>query len=189
MTSTSSGHRTDVAVVSSGGAGARSRLASAVVRVSRALNRSAEAFIIVDLAAMTAIVIADVIARSTVSSIVSSEELGVRFLGTWFVFIGASVAFKRGQLVSITFFMEMLPRAVQVWIQRIAGVLIASFIGMVLYFGIDLVLFNFSQPSPIMGIPMGLAYLGVPVGAALMLVHAFALVLEGKAASVVRTIA
>jgi len=166
-----------------------SRLAAAIVRISNSLNRAAEAFIIVDLAAMTVIVIADVVARSTVASLVWSEELGVRFLGTWFVFIGASVAFKRGQLVSIKFLVTKLSRRVEFWIQRIAGVLIASFIAMVLYFGIDLALFNFIQPSPIMGVPMGYAYLGVPVGSALMLVHALALVLEGKAASVVTTIA
>jgi TRAP-type C4-dicarboxylate transport system permease small subunit len=165
------------------------RLAAGLVSWSDRLNRVAEAFIIVDLAAMTLLVIADVIARSTVASIVWSEELGVRFLGTWFVFIGASVAFKRGQLVAITFFVTLLRPRLLGAVYGVSGLLIAGFIMLVLYFGMDLVLFTFAQPSPIMGIPMGYAYLGVPIGSGVMLVHALALALEGRAMSGATTVA
>jgi C4-dicarboxylate transporter DctQ subunit len=165
-----------------------SRLSAGLVALSNLLNRLAEAFIIVVLAAMTALVVADVIARSTVASIIWSEELGVRFLGTWFVFIGASVAFKRGQLVAITFFVAKLGPRVQAVVYGVSGLLIAAFISLVLYFGVDLVLFTFDQPSPIMGVPMGYAYLGVPVGSAVMLVHALAFALERRGVSGITTV-
>lgn len=175
---------------SRGHAGARwRRLAARLVAVSDLLNRAAEAFIVVDLAVMTLLVIADVIARNSVASIVWSEELGVRFLGTWFVFIGASVAFKHGQLVAITFFVTRLRPRLQTAVYGVSGLLITAFIALVLYFGVDLVVFTFDQPSPIMGVPMGYAYLGVPVGSAIMLVHALALALQGRAASNVAIVA
>jgi C4-dicarboxylate transporter DctQ subunit len=164
-------------------------VAAGVVRLSDRLNRAAEAFIVADLAAMTALVIADVIARNMVASIVWSEELGVRFLGTWFVFVGASVGFKRGQLVNIGFFLDRLPPAVQTAVHRVGAILIAGFIVMVLYYGMDLVLFTFDQPSPVMNVRMGYAYLGVPVGAAIMLVHAIAAVAERRALSTVTMVA
>jgi TRAP-type C4-dicarboxylate transport system permease small subunit len=163
-------------------------LVAGVIRASDLLNRSAETFIAADLGVMTLLVLIDVVGRNTVGSLVLSEELGVRFLGTWFVFVGASVALKRGQLVALQFVVDRLPQAAQRSLVMVSDLLIIVFVLVVLVNGIDLVTFTFYQPSPIMQIPMGFAYLSVPVGAALMLLHCLAAMAQGKRVDGVRSV-
>jgi TRAP-type transport system small permease protein len=151
-------------------------LAAAVAALlSDVLNRIAEYFVTWAFAAMTILVIADVLARNIGAPISWSEELGVRFLGTWFVFMGASVAFKRGQLVSITFAVAKLNPYWQRSVRAGASLLIAAFLGVMIYYGLDLVAFTFTQRSPMLNIPMGYAYLSIPVSSAVMLIHSLAL--------------
>jgi TRAP-type C4-dicarboxylate transport system permease small subunit len=156
--------------------------AAAARFTSDVLNRIAEGVTTVTFAAMTFLVIVDVLLRNLGTPIAWSEEVGVRFLGSWFVFLGASVAFKRGQHISIMFVVAWLNPRWQRVVGGGGGLLIAGFLCLMVYYGLDLVQFTFSQPSPILGIPMGYAYLSIPVSSAIMLVHSLAAAVEARPA-------
>jgi TRAP-type C4-dicarboxylate transport system permease small subunit len=144
------------------------------------LNRIAEWVVTFAFAAMTFLVIVDVLLRNVGAPIAWSEELGVRFLGSWFVFLGASVAFKRGAQISIMFVVALLTPRWQRFVAGTASLLVAGFLCILVYYGLDLVNFTFSQPSPILNIPMGYAYLSIPVSSAVMLIHSLATAVEPK---------
>ena len=156
----------------------------AAASLSGGLNRIAEWVTTFTFAAMTFLVMADVLARNMGAPIIWSEELGVRFLGTWFVFMGASVAFKRGQHIGIMFVVAQLNPGWQRLVRGGVNLLIAGFLCILVYYGFDLVHFTSSQPSPIMHIPMGYAYLSIPVSSAVMLVHCLAAAVEPPPAPV-----
>jgi TRAP-type transport system small permease protein len=90
-----------------------------------------------------------------------------RFGIIWVVMLGAAVAFDEGAHVAIDFTDKMpapLCRAV-----RIAGYLCGvCFVAILAWQGFRLSFATMRQLSPALGIPVGYAYLAIPVGAAIM---------------------
>jgi TRAP-type C4-dicarboxylate transport system permease small subunit len=158
-------------------------------KISDFLDLFAKGVSLVFLSLMTTIMVAEVIWRNLFMSITWSEEVTTTFLGTWFVFIGASVPLRRGQLVSIQFIRSKLPEKVS----RIAVVsgelMILAFLAVGVKYGFDLVNLAMTQPSPSLMFPMGYAYLGIPVGCSIMFYQTVMLMLHRRAASEISTVA
>lgn len=130
-----------------------------------------EAYICVVLFSLIIIVLTmEVVARYVFSSSFRwSEELS-RFLFIWLIFISASYAvIKKSHIYIETFFM-ILPKKVKPYAQLIGNVVWLLFSLFACYLGVDqtLAIFNTSQLSPGMQIPMYFVYVAIPIGYLLM---------------------
>jgi C4-dicarboxylate transporter DctQ subunit len=93
-----------------------------------------------------------------------------RFGIIWVVMLGAAVAFDQGAHVAIDFTGSMPPRLRR--IVRTAGYLCGiAFIAVLAWQGFRLSLATMRQISPALGVPVGYAYLAIPVGALIMAIQ------------------
>jgi len=99
-----------------------------------------------------------------------SEEL-LRYLFIWTSFLGASLALKYGEHIGLEFFKSSLPEKSKQILILINESLILIFLAVIIKEGVHLSIFNLSQLSPAMRIPMGCIYLAIPFGALLMVIE------------------
>jgi TRAP-type C4-dicarboxylate transport system permease small subunit len=122
------------------------------------------------LAAMSVMVFANVVLRFlTDESIEWVEELS-RYLMIWLTFLGAGIVLRYGGHIGIDNLQESLPTHAKKVRLAIFIFLLAFFVFM-FYVGIRYSLFTWEQTTPVMGIPMGVVYLAMPIGSALLIVH------------------
>jgi TRAP-type C4-dicarboxylate transport system permease small subunit len=137
----------------------------------------------VALAIIVVLVIAEVFARNLFgNSLTWVEEVAVTYLGTWFVFIGSAHAMKVGMLINFDSLARLLRGGTAKAVFLVCQLLILVFLAVIVVFGVRLSLATMSQPSPALQLPMGMAYLGVAAGCAVMFIHAVAAVLQATAA-------
>lgn len=137
-------------------------------RVLIAVNR----FLVASaLAIVFLIVIANVIGRYLFGSSLAWGEEVARFLMIFGVFAGAGLALRSGRLVEIDLFVALLPKAVRLTIRWCAVVVMAAFMGLVLWFGIQFVEFGWNKETMATGISRGIPYLAIPFGSFLFLCH------------------
>lgn len=142
-------------------------------QISHWLNRTAEATSCFLLLVMTLVVALQVVFRYLLgASLTWSEELG-RYLLVWITFLGAGIAFKRGAHMGFTLLLGSMAVRLQTIAQTITLISILGFLGIAIWKGIQLAVFNMAQHSPAMGVPIGFAYLAIPTGCLIMGVHAF----------------
>jgi TRAP-type C4-dicarboxylate transport system permease small subunit len=143
-----------------------------------ALRKAGMGVLVVCGAAMSIIVMLQIVFRFVVYvPIPWSEELA-RYLMIWMGMVGAFVALREGRHIGVSLFVDRLPPrmgARVVFLVRAATIL---FLLVVARYGIALAVFNASQRSPALDIPMIFPYLAVPVGAVLMIVELTADLLE-----------
>lgn len=99
-----------------------------------------------------------------------SEELA-RYLMIWMGMLGAFVALREGRHIGVSLFVDRLPAAWGAKVMLLVEAATMVFLGIVAKQGFSLALFNASQLSPAMQIPMIFPYMAVPVGASLMILE------------------
>ncbi|MEW6622323.1 MAG: TRAP transporter small permease [Bacillota bacterium] len=142
-------------------------------KLSTLINQLASYIVIVSIFVMTVVVIVQVFCRYVLGfSIFWSEELA-RYLLVWTTFLGGSVAYKKAQLASINFLAEKLPARPRALVGILAQIMALTFIVVAAYYGFKQ---SFSpsvtmQVSPAMRLPMTYAYLAVPIGFGIIMIH------------------
>lgn len=133
-----------------------------------------DAIMAVLLAAMIALVFANVVLRYGFSSgIRSSVELS-RLGFVWVVMLGAAVALRRGEHLAVTeFSAAFFPRAVPV-LRRLCWLVILVAVTMLAWGAARQTLANWHNISQLTGLPTGLMYLSGAIAGALMAVIAIA---------------
>lgn len=128
---------------------------------------------------MTVIVLAQVFFRAFLNISLSwSTEIST-FMFSWIVFLGASIGFKKGSHFCVDLLVNQLPpklRRVADWIARL---IVTVFLGVLIWYGIELVYSVLGQVSPAMEAPMALMYVVVPLGSLIMLIYLWQPVQEG----------
>jgi TRAP-type C4-dicarboxylate transport system permease small subunit len=131
------------------------------------LNRWA---VIAILAAMAVMVFANVALRFlTDHSIVWVEEVS-RYLMIWLTFLGAGLVLRYGGHIGIDTLQNAVPRRAVAIRVTICALLLAFFVAM-LWLGVRYAMVAWGQTTPVMQIPMGVVYLAIPLGFALLIVH------------------
>lgn len=123
------------------------------------------------LAAMAIMVFANVVLRFlTDNSILWVEELS-RYLMIWLTLIGAGLVLRYGGHIGIENLQEKLPGQAHRIRMIIFGLMLAFFVFMFVV-GVRYAIFTWGQSTPVMDIPVGAVYLAMPIGFALLIVHA-----------------
>jgi len=141
-----------------------------LARLDRALLVANRWTVIAMLAAMAAMVFANVVLRFTTGvSILWVEEVS-RYLMIWVSLLGAGMVLRYGGHVGIETLQEALPRRA-VAIRGAIVALLAAFFVFMAAVGARYAWLAWGQTTPVLGLPVGAVYLAIPIGFALLLAH------------------
>ena len=136
-------------------------------RVLLRLNRW---LVIIILAAMAMMVFANVALRFlTDESILWVEEVS-RYLMIWLTFLGAGLVLRYGGHIGIDTLQDSFPRQATA-IRWLIFLLLLGFFGFMVWIGTRYATLTWGQTTPVMQIPVGVVYLAMPLGFALLIVH------------------
>jgi TRAP-type C4-dicarboxylate transport system permease small subunit len=142
-----------------------------VEALSERLNRIAEwalaALVIVTVASVTA----QVIFRYGVQSSLTWSEEVARYSFIWAIFLGTSVAARRGQHIVVDALVLALPAGLQRWLRAGSLAICGAFFALFAYVSVLLVQNAFTQRSSSLEIPIAWVYASAVVGAALTVLH------------------
>ena len=108
----------------------------------------------------------------------SWSEEAARYLLVWSTFLGASMAYKRGMHIAVTFLIEVFPPAARKILQIISHLLAAVFFVIIIIYGVKYMQMQSTQVSASLRLPMKYVYLIIPFSGAVMGLHAVTKILE-----------
>jgi TRAP-type transport system small permease protein len=146
-------------------------------RLSDGADRVVTWFVVVLLLGLTAVVTLQIIARVFFEAFSWTEELS-RYLLVWSTFLGASMGFKRGSHVAITFVVDRFSGRLRQGITILIHALSVLFFFVGIIYGLQMIHHQVYQISPAMGLSMRVVYLAIPLGFAAMVIHVFPLLLD-----------
>ena len=136
----------------------------------RALLRLNRWVVIVILAGMALMVFANVALRFlTDESIIWVEEVS-RYLMIWLTFLGAGLVLRYGGHIGIDTLQDSLPKHAAI-VRVVIFALLLGFFGFMVWIGTRYAMLTWGQTTPVMQIPVGIVYLAMPVGFALLILH------------------
>lgn len=120
---------------------------------------------------MAALVFLNVVTRYLFNnSIIWVEEL-TQYEMIWVAYLGAGLALREGRHVAVDTLQDLLPAALRRYLRTLLALAMALFLALLVVLGAQIVAFTWNQETPVLGMPTGLPYLAVPIGAAGMLLH------------------
>lgn len=139
-------------------------------RVDAWLARAEEFFIAALLLIASALLFSNVVARYVFGTAVLGAEELVRYMIVWLVFVGGSVAARKGIHIGIDAFLKLSGRRVRRFISTVVLVICIGFCAALAYYGTHLVIdtYQYGQRSSALRLPFWIAQAAIPVGAALM---------------------
>lgn len=103
-------------------------------------------------------------------SIATAEEIST-FLMIWVTYLGAGLALREGRHASIDFFQDLLGPKVKQLIRTVLGIVLVIFFALLCWYGVKFSYFGWGVETIATQIPKGIPYLGIPIGAALFIIH------------------
>jgi C4-dicarboxylate transporter DctQ subunit len=97
-----------------------------------------------------------------------AEELA-RFMFTWLIFLGATIALDRGMHFSVDTLVAKLPGPLKRLTFLAAQGFVFMVLGVLVVKGVQLTGLNWSQLSPAMQVPISISYAAIPTASALMI--------------------
>jgi len=137
------------------------------------LSRLEEILIGLLIASASVILFANVVARYVLNSGIPWADEVVRYQIVWMVFLGGSVAARKGIHIGIDIVVKMAPPKIGRFILLIIHAIGIFFCGVLVYFGAELTAQTreFGQVSTALQAPMWIFQLAIPVGSALMAIR------------------
>lgn len=141
-----------------------SRLETGFVRLNQGL-------IVLLMASMAVLVFTNVVMRYVFNQSIFWVEEFTQIQMIWVAYLGAGLALREGRHVAVDMLQEVLPPALRKTVRGCIALAMALFLAVLFVLGLQIAEFTWGQETPAMGLPSGLPYLGIPVGAAAMLLH------------------
>jgi TRAP-type C4-dicarboxylate transport system permease small subunit len=129
-------------------------------------------------AATAALVFAGAVGRSIGSPLIWSVDLA-QLTFVWAAVLGADIALKRNQHIEIDILIRRFPQGVRRLLAIAWLVLIAAFLGALVWLGTQLTLLNLERELGDVGISYGWVTAAIPVGAFLMLITVLVRLVRG----------
>ncbi len=123
------------------------------------------------MATMAVLVFANVVSRYLFNySMIWVEEL-TQYQMIWIAYLGAGLALREGRHVAVDLFEESLSPRLRGILRAAIGLAILVFLVVLAVLGVQIAVFAWDQETPVLNIPAGVPYLGIPIGAALCAIH------------------
>lgn len=120
---------------------------------------------------MTVLVFANVVLRYFMGiSLPWVEEL-TRYMMIWVAYLGAGLAFRAGAHVAVELLQDVIPTTGARFLRAVIAVAILGFLVALARYGFSYAQFAMRQTSPVLNVPLGIVYLGIPLGCVLAAAH------------------
>jgi len=149
-----------------------------VNKLANGSNRAAIWGIFITGVAMSVVVFLQIIFRFVIYIPFPWSEECARYLMVWMGMLGTVAALRQGRHIGVTVLIQRMPTQYLRWMLITIQLVLAGFLVIIAKEGFALSMFNASQRSPAMEIPMIVPYLAIPIGAALMILELGAEVLH-----------
>jgi TRAP-type C4-dicarboxylate transport system permease small subunit len=147
-------------------------------KLANGSNRVAIWGIVITGSAMSLVVFLQIIFRFVIYIPFPWSEECARYLMVWMGMLGTVAALRQGRHIGVTVLIQRLPIRYLRWLLIILQLVLAGFLAIIAKEGFALSMFNATQQSPAMEIPMFIPYVAIPVGAVLMILELCADVLH-----------
>ena len=140
-------------------------------RLEHAFVRLNQALIVLLMASMAILVFANVVMRYVFNQSIFWVEEFTQVQMIWVAYLGAGLALREGRHVAVDMLQDVLPAPLRRLTRLFIALAMAAFLLTLIVLGVQIAEFTWDQETPAMGMPAGLPYLGIPIGAAAMLLH------------------
>jgi TRAP-type C4-dicarboxylate transport system permease small subunit len=126
--------------------------------------------IIVTMVIIPTVMMTQVVIRYVFNYPLGWPEEAARFAFVWLTFMSACAALRRGELATMAFFIQRMPRHIAYVLTVIGRLCILIFLAVAIYSGYDMTSFVFGRgtKSPVLPVPMWFVYMSLPVGCLFM---------------------
>jgi TRAP-type C4-dicarboxylate transport system permease small subunit len=144
-----------------------------ITKLSNTIDRAMVGMVFLIVAAMVIVTTLQVVFRVAFNALTWSEELS-RYLLVWGTFFGATLAYKRGNHIAVTFIIDFFPTRLRVWFNVFTYLLSLAFFVIVAQQGLNMITMQVFQVSPALQMPMRYVYWSIPLSCVIMIIHSFA---------------
>ena len=123
------------------------------------------------LAVMSVIIFCNVVLRYTTSQSIEWAEEVSRHLMIWVTFIGAGPVLRYGGHIAVENLQDALPKSVARLLRVIIAMLVGGMLVFLFWFGLEYMDRTQYQLTPSTQISFAYVYAGLPIGAAMALIH------------------
>ena len=145
-----------------------------IEKLSNVINRGVEYLLFVLGAAMSLIVGAQVFSRYVLNQSIFWSDEAARFLLIWLTFLGAGVAYRKGGHASIDIVYRRLPAFARKTASVVTDLMTLAFAGVMIFYGYKFSYFVRLQISPALFMPKWIPHSVIPIGGAIIAIHALA---------------
>lgn len=149
-----------------------------VIKTIDHMNKAVGIVLAIMLAIMSVLIIVQVFTRFVIDYPLHWTEELARYLMIYSVFLGAALALRKSRLIAIEALSQSVNESKQRIIRFIVMVLSIVFLTILLVQGIEILDVVKLQSSAGLGISMAIPYASIPIGAALMIINAIAVIFE-----------
>lgn len=144
-------------------------------RIDQAIGRVEDAIVGAIILLATFVLFQGVVLRYLLNYAFPWTEEVVRYSIVWLVFLGGSIAARRGAHIAMDIVVVYLPSRAKLFFMGVATALTCFFTLVMTYYGVLLTrsIWEYSQVSPAAEIPMAIPFAAIPVGCGLMTVRFF----------------
>lgn len=141
------------------------------------INRGVSWLVVIMLVLLVGIVSVSVFYRYALNDSIAWSSEAARYLCIWIGFLAASVAMRRQMHIGLTILIDRLGYKERRVIGILSHAAVFVFLVFVSWLGFRLAARQMMQTSPALMLPMGLAYLSIPVSAVLMGIQSLSLMI------------
>jgi TRAP-type C4-dicarboxylate transport system permease small subunit len=123
---------------------------------------------------MALVVLLGVFMRYVMNDALAWTEELARYTMIWLSWLGGGLALRRGAHIAVEFLVDAMPPAVRAVVVFVGRVAIFCFLGICLWYGLDLTSRVSMQSTIALGISMQVPYAAIPAGALLLAYHLLA---------------
>jgi TRAP-type C4-dicarboxylate transport system permease small subunit len=120
---------------------------------------------------MTLVVLLGVFTRYVMNDALAWIEELARYSMIWLTWLGGGLALRRGAHIAMEFFTDALPEKARFAVIFLGRIGVFFFLGICLWYGVDLTMRVSAQSTIALGISMQIPYAAIPVGSLLMAYH------------------
>ena len=146
------------------------RVVEILKKVSEGVDRVVVSLVFLLLIGMVVVTTLQVVCRVFFSALTWSEELS-RYLLVWSTFFASTMAYKRGNHIAVTFFIEALPKRLSAGFSVLSYLLSMVFFLFVAYYAWQMISMQVFQISPAMSLSMRYVYISLPISMLIMVIH------------------
>ena len=141
--------------------------------LSNIVDRAMVGIVFLIMAGLVIVTTLQVVFRVAFTALTWSEEMS-RYLLVWGTFFGATLAYKRGNHIAVTFIIDFFPVKLRVWFNILTYILSLAFCVIIVQQGLTMIQMQVFQVSPALQLPMKYVYWSIPVSFGIMIIHTLA---------------